>query len=246
MALLQTLTDDFPGTSIDVVKWPLRTSEANTSVANNKLTIVSGDVGSSAYYWADSQTLDFTGSYALVNMYAEHTPGYSNETMFFVQHDEDNRVGFMMGANTLYVSYRIAGSETRTNVGDPYSPVTHGWLRVRHTSGAAIPGYSADGITWTEVAPVSVPWDPTSVYVRLMVGKWDEGDSANTSTFAKVNLPPLYASSDTGSGTDALGALSASHSGSEAVAVGEAPSVQGRRSWTCLSAVSHVTQIEGS
>lgn len=204
MAKIETLQDNFSGSSLDATKWVANSADLYTTPTPNStyVSIVSGRLQITT---PSEQTLynscisvatyDLTGSYvsalvqpATVNPFGSGT----QETYLSLDLDINHQVyvywsknGFMFGTNT-------AGTTAETLI-DTYPGIASApWWRIRHNTadGKLYAGWSADGRTWSEYATgKTVSWDITATKITLVCGKYGLG-SPGLATFDNINITP--------------------------------------------------------
>jgi hypothetical protein len=193
MALLETLRDDFDGSTFDAVRWPYHTA-AYATVGSGVASITMAG-GSSDYNVVQSASVyNATDSYLVAKVVPATPSGTdsSQQTYLSWEIDANNGVMIYRVGNQLIAERHSAGVVTWFTLVASYNATTHAWWRIRHVTGAGVRyATSPDGDTWTEDATAhTISWAVTAVRVTLMVGKWSPADPAATGTFDKINLSP--------------------------------------------------------
>lgn len=193
MALLESLRDDFDGSSFDAARWPNRTpTYATVGSGVASITMASG---STDYNVVQSASVyDATDSYLVAKVVPAPLAGTNSSQQTYLSWEIDANNGVMIYrlGNQLIAERHTAGVVTWFTLVATYNATTHAWWRIRHVTGTgARYATSPDGDTWTEHATAhSISWAVTAVRATLMVGKWDAADPATTGTFDKINLSP--------------------------------------------------------
>jgi hypothetical protein len=202
VALLETLTDTFLGSSIGPA-WAVQTSGnggwgsvwiagVTVSEGGGFLSILppantTGDGGI-----ISTSTYDFTGSYAAVKVaaVAAGTTGtFSTDTYLYVGIDSTHAVLFVHENGTLYFEKYDAGSTQVATVA--YSPTTHLWWKLRESGGTIYADTSADGVNWSNLGSTTVSWSVTAVKALLEAGAWEtSSDAPSAAHYQNFNVAP--------------------------------------------------------
>lgn len=193
MALLETLRDDFNGSSVDTTRWS--SYDPAYAVVGGGVVSITSQAGTAAYNVLQSPNVyDATDSYLVAKVVTATPAGtdQSHQTFLSWEIDGANGVLIYRAGNTLVAERHTAGVTTSFTLVASYNATTHAWWRIRHVTGSGVRyATSPDGDTWTEHATAhSISWAVTAVRATLMVGKWSAGDGAGTGTFDKINLSP--------------------------------------------------------
>lgn len=185
---LAQLQDAFPGSSVDATKW---TAYGTTSVSGGTLT-VTDTANSTAYSGIKSNTLyDLTGSYLLAHCTNGGNQYASTQAMIMTTLDASNSLALIINNGNLIAQSQVAGSYV-TQGSITWVGATMSWLRIRESGGTLFWDYSADGISWSNLASLAKPgtWDITVVQAVVQEGAYTTSDPQAASQWQSVNLPP--------------------------------------------------------
>jgi hypothetical protein len=184
---MESLTDNFPGSSVDATKW---TAFGTATVASNTLTLTD-TANSTAYSGIQSlKTYDLTGSYLLAHLTNGGSQFASTQAFIQVSLDANNSLALILNNGNLLAQTDVAGSfVTRGSIA--WVGATMSWLRIRESGGTIFWDYSADGSTWTNLTSLANPFAVTSMTAWVEEGAYTTSDPAATSTWQSVNLPTM-------------------------------------------------------
>ena len=201
---LSTLTDAFPGTTLDTTKWAVM---AGTVTVSNGL----GLLATTSYSGIASKQ-----PYALSNssIYWQTTPLPVGAGTY----EAAVSLAPTAGGNTNAIEYEIAGNHLAamwwdgsgfqqglSTLATPASPC---WLRIREASGTTYFDWSADGASWTNWNSFATPVPAGSMYVTILAGR-GAADPNTTAFFADVNVTPAVPVALTASAAGVAAAVSA-------------------------------------
>jgi len=200
---LEDLQDNFPGSSVDTTKW---TAYNNATVASSTLTLT--DTASSTLYSGIQSNVlyDLTGSYLLAHCTNGGLQATSTQAMILVQISANNTAALIINNGNLIAQSQVAGSYVNQGT-IAWVGATMSWLRIRESGGTIFWDYSADGLTWTNLASFTKPvgWDITQVQAVVQEGAFATTDPQATSTWQSINLPPsTFTLTDRGAAVEAL------------------------------------------
>ena len=182
MAMLQTLYDSFPGSSLDSAKW---LGSAGSSVSGGTLhldTDLSGSVQSQTNY-------DLTSSSAqieLVSVGNSHTNLYIN-ILILIDPTTFDALYLYIQDNTLKARKTALGVSTfLANVA--YNPGIHRYFRIREASGTIYFDISVDGITWTNFTSTTKNFTTTNMRVQINTFWFKSAPYASTAQFDNFNF----------------------------------------------------------
>jgi hypothetical protein len=184
VALLETLVDDFPGSSFDPVQWPTVPAAATVSGGVASITPTT-----SGLIFIESAAYDATGSYLIVKVVTPPATG-TPTTEAYVWLDANNYVKIVQQGTSLTVTWFEAGAGLNVvSVVTTYDPVAHAYWRIRYAAGTFYASASPNGFVWTTEKSQAVTWAVTAVTARLGINR--NSATLPTATFDKVNLPEV-------------------------------------------------------
>jgi hypothetical protein len=185
---LEDLADVFPGTSVDGTKW---STFGSATVASSTLTLT--DVANStAYSGIQSLNLyDLTGSYLLAHCTNGGNQYASTQAMIMAEVTSSDSIGLIISNGNLIAQSEVAGTYT-TQASIPWVGATMSWLRIRESAGTIYWDYSANGVSWTNLASLADPaaWNLRTVRAVLQEGAYATTDPQASSQWQSVNTPP--------------------------------------------------------
>jgi hypothetical protein len=181
---IATFVDDFA--TADAAKWT--GYGANPTVSSGRLSIVP-DPGYSSLF--SVRTYDLTSSQIAVQVVSPPNIGNGTTQCFFMQCrlDSGNLVQWIWGNGTILADYVIAGGGTSPYTAT-YSGVTHAWLRITESAGTVAWDYSGDGVSWTNAASASIPWDKSALNVYTAAGYFGTEPAPGAMLLDNLNLLP--------------------------------------------------------
>ena len=189
MALLETLTDDFPGTTLNA-QWQ---AFVDPSGGGSSLNVSGGTLNlignNSSYSYVNSVSFfDLMESYLL----AKVDLGTSNAGLVMLVAASSNnsiRVEFeLSNVSTCTLRFYSGGVLTAQTLA--YSAATMAWWRIRHTAGKLYWDTSPDGLVWTQRHQYSYSTSTTTFQARLFV-QGASSSNIQPVKFDKVNLAPV-------------------------------------------------------
>lgn len=202
MALISTLVDAFPGSSLDGGKWAV---DGTVTVANNTVSIPS--LGS-------YPSFNSIASYTLVasSIYAKVTPpAYKDggEQMGFLLTDSlsaDNthvQIG-VNGNGNIYMEVKSAGTVLSTQNSTFTAATNPGWWRIREASKVVYFDTSPDGTTWTNRLTYTYSFTMPALFVNTYSADYTADAPSNptkvqfvnTTTIPSTTQTPMMAGSD--------------------------------------------------
>jgi hypothetical protein len=204
MALAETLTDAFTGTTIDTGKWTIAsnlsvTDPAVTVTQNDQLQIMplTGGTGAERFNGVQSLvTYDLTGSRVIVEVPQAASAVNQSETRLTALLSANNYFRVVKTGSNILFQARIGGVTTGS-AAIPYNATTHRWWRIGHVTGTNTVelAHSPDGLDpWTIQHSVATPGMAiTALSLGLNAGTYGAtGDPAPVLViFDKFNLPPV-------------------------------------------------------
>lgn len=182
MALTQTLTDTFPGSSLSAL-W---TATGTVSVSGGKAN-VQNDTGFTSGFQS-ATTYSLIGSFLLskagtvqAQCWMQVSPNTGPQTTLSTAGMEIN------GTGQLEAFWSTSGGVYTSLATATYNPVTHAWWRIRESGGTLFYEFSADGLAWSSFASVANPITLTTVFVQFGAGGASPTVSAQ---FTDVNTVP--------------------------------------------------------
>lgn len=216
---LETLTDTFPGLSLNSANWYI---ELNGGSPSGTATVSGGILSMSqpsGFCSVNAQNVyDATSSYGFIKMIPDTTDagsdqgwGLCNSTVISGNPTFSNFYAIGVSGGNWYVMTVTGGSVTATLYSAAYNPSQHVFFRIRESGGILYYGTSPDGSGWVE--PYSAAWSSSHVDVSaaaLQIYADNQATSnLGTAGFADFNV----AASGAGRGT-AMSALSDDFPGS--------------------------------
>ena len=203
---MATLTDAFPGTSVDTTKWTaFPAAGGSVGVSGGLLSLT--DTASAALFSVlqSNAAYDLTGSYLLAQLASAGTQAASTLALMKIQADANNSAQILVQNGQLACQHQVAGSFGAFLATATYSATAHKWLRLREASGTLFYEYSADGAAWTALYSEAAPITLTSLTASMQEGSTGTTDPAATSQWASVNLPATpVTQADVAAAADAL------------------------------------------
>ena len=213
MVKWDTITHDFPGSSIDGTFWPGSYGTAIT-VASNRAAWPSG----ANYSGRATQGYDLIGSALLIQYQPVATGGYSGSHLKADASNVDI-AEFTWSSSSGDLFAQVTGSNWGGSDSSNSVAVSAGsdvWIRYREASGTLYLDYSTDGISWTTLHSASTTGSMATALAdcKLQIECGPFGSSITSGPgFKSLNLPPA-------SGSDVEGTASASWPGWSATASG--------------------------
>lgn len=199
MALMQTLQDSFPGSTLSAL-WG---SYGTVAVSGGQCGI---DCTSSYSGITSNAAYDLTGSYAVCKM-TPYLGGSGYQCYLLLTPDLTNGYAIGYESGDLQGEYIVGGNGTVIGT-LTYSATAHAWIRIREAAGTVYFDTAPDGKTWTNRWTSSEPVAITSLYAEPYTGHYVAGTDG-TSDFASFNvLPGVHTGAAvlSGSGTLTAGA----------------------------------------
>lgn len=188
MALIETLKDNFQGTSVDTSKWTVSQNNALVNQLNGQLIIIPKP-STSEYAKISSVAVDYnlTGSYIMVKQ-EQLVAGSSTEQQLIVQIDENNKMVLFFSNGGMICRYNAGAGNNDTYPG--FDAARDIWWRIRESGGNTMWETSPNSITWTTHRTVANPITVTSLQIELQAGNYD-GTVATPgqAVFSHFNLP---------------------------------------------------------
>jgi hypothetical protein len=195
--LMQTLTDAFPGSSVDSTKW-------NSSPGAGTITVSGGILSLSVPTNAGTNThINSLGLYSLRNSYAYaelNSAGVAepNTQVMLNVLDQSFTNGFFLYVlnGNLHGSYTNNGiTFTDAFTAFTYSATSHKWLRIRETAGTVFWETAPDGLTWTvqgSLASSTFTFNLGAMQVLLVQQQNTSTDPGTTSQWSNFNTTPSF------------------------------------------------------
>jgi hypothetical protein len=182
VALMQTFTDSFPGSTLNATNW----GDYGTVSVSGGQCGCDATTGESGIYSQSGYTL--TASYLLAKI-TPYTGGTGPYAYFQAAVSSgDGGAGIGYSAGNIY-GYWISSTGTQTNLTSiTYNATSHAWWRIREASGTTYMDTAPDGVTWTNRWSVT---DPSGVsYTSLLVqfGAGISSGTAGNAYIADVNI----------------------------------------------------------
>jgi hypothetical protein len=227
VAKIGTLTDAFPGTTLNSSNWYVELISDNPSlngqpsgtiaVSGGTLSLHGGiDVDANYYTSVNSQAaFDLTSSAAFVRVIPNTGSSDYDTGWGLGDSGLDNGYTFGVTGGNLYVESWSGGSSATVHT-VTYNATSHKWLKIACSTNTLTFYASSDGVTWGSAlySTTSVPgtgWSLTSAYVQIFYGSSSGSASpSGTGQFQDFNVLPVISGAAPLSGT---GSLSASGSG---------------------------------
>lgn len=195
MAKLATLTDNFNDNSRDTVLWGAGGTTWTYAETNQRTEMTTTTGGGQTYFYSKS-LWDVTASYMLLHLITAGSLANSTYRVYLrLQIDGSNFVAFKFngsGSGNIEAIHNVAGSETVVGSGVTYNTTTHAWLRIREASGTTYWDYSADGLSWSNLASEANPITLTALEVSFET-YGDAYASTTACIFDDFNIAPTPA-----------------------------------------------------
>jgi hypothetical protein len=187
-------TDDFNDNVRDATKWTIGTlhdSNFNSQVQvaetsqQLRVTIPAGVIGYSGYVTASAWNFNN----ASTSVQVVQTAGLSNDTVFALGIDANNRYRFVVEGGQLYFQYKVnGGASSSTNI--TYSSTQHKFWRFRHDQATdqIVFETSSDGATWVARRTVARQFANTALKIEIDGGSFQSGGSSTTAIFDNFRL----------------------------------------------------------
>lgn len=185
----ETITDDFPGSSVSAV-WSGGFGDTPT-VSGNKLTF---PTTTSTYSGLPSATNNsLISSYVLVYLNPRTTGGYIGISVKSSANTDIMAASYRHTAGQLWGDWNGSDWSDSDSQGTVSFSGTDVWLRVREASGTGYMEYSTDGTSWSTIHSVTLT---ASALAALATAKIElnqgpfSSSITSTGSFSKFNLPP--------------------------------------------------------
>jgi hypothetical protein len=189
---LSEFSDNFNDNSLDTTKW-LEWETGNSVETGGRMQIQSTTAAS--YRGMESKTTgSLIGSYVQVEVPHVLTGLTSASTDLQLAIDGDHTITMYESGGQLYAEHQLNGNWV-TVASIPYNATNHRWWRIREASGTIYYEYSANGITWSQLASAANPFTLTALFVMLFIGTNAANASTDTAIFDNLNTFPLLSSS---------------------------------------------------
>ncbi len=150
-------------------------------------------------------TFNLTGTYAAVRITdAGNQALTSHQTLMGVHLDATHKFWFDTNNGNISAWYVNGGANTQVGSNLAYNSTNHAYRRIRESGGTTFWDYSADGVSWTNLASVANPFAVTAVLTYLQSGCYNSEASPSLGYFDNFsigNLVPLldkFSTVDTG------------------------------------------------
>ena len=195
--------DDFNDNARDTSKWAIATlhdnrfsSQVQVAEQSQQLRITTpvGVTGYGGYVTASSW--NFTN--ASTSIEVVQTVGSSNDMVFALGLDSDNRCRFVVEDGFLYFQFK-AGGNSDNSLGIPYDATQHRFWRFRHQqmTEEIVFETSSNGVNWSVRRTIANPFPSTSLKIELNSGSYRQGGSLTATTaifdnfkFESGSIPP--------------------------------------------------------
>lgn len=200
MALLETLTDEFDGTTLNAAKWTNTSSNGGVVTIGGGLATFTTDLTTSSRARIDSGNYTLTNSSVIIKVGALDP----NATFYFIVTNGGGASGNLqlyyrgsLGQMWLTAANSTGtGAYTASSIG-AYTAAAWKYIRLRFAANSACTvDRSADGITWTAVATTAA-LNYTLGYLRLF---GQTSGVASSSTIESVNPAAAYTGTATPTG----------------------------------------------
>lgn len=202
MAKLSTLTDAFPGTSLNAVNWflepdaPTGNPSGTITVSGGKLSLSGGAYADTSYYTSvdSNSAYDLTGSYAFVRILPNTSSSDYDTGLALLDHGIVNGIAIGVSGGNLYVQETVSGAYNTVHT-VTYDATAHAWVRISESGGTITFSAAPDGSTWTTVYTTTTEtintWSATSCVVQMYYGSVSGAASpAGTAGFEDFNTSP--------------------------------------------------------
>jgi hypothetical protein len=179
-----TLSDTFPGTSLNDAPWDFY---GTVALAGGIVTLT--DVAYTARYSGIKSLAlyDLTNSQLEVQLVSAGTqaPG-TQACLQVVDSGGANSLTFMVAGGNLQAEQQVAGSYS-TLASAAYSAESMAWLRIREAAGTTYFEYSADAKSWTALWSGANPIKETALNAVIQHGMRSATDPQTSSRWAMIN-----------------------------------------------------------
>jgi hypothetical protein len=180
-----TLTDAFPGSSVDATKW---TAYNAATVASGILSLADVANSTTSAVVQSLYRYDLTSSNFFAQLVSAGTQLASTQALMKVAADANNSAQLFVQNGNLSAQVQYEGAFGAILPGSvAYSAATHKWLRIREASGTLYFDYSTDGATWTNLSSTPNPFPLTSLVLSIQEGAYATTDAQATSQWDNVN-----------------------------------------------------------
>lgn len=193
-----TLQDDFKfDDGIDSYKWN-NGGGGNIYVTNvgseiNHVLVLQSTLTSNYFDLTSINTYDLGGSYAFSQVYNAGNQAITSWEVYPVVIQDSiksaNQVWIRVSTGNVYAQQKINGVTTTQN-SIAYSASTMQWFRIREQSGTTYWDYSADCVTWTNLASAANPMQYNTVQVTVQIGTWQNESSTTQAQIKNINVAP--------------------------------------------------------
>ncbi len=190
-APVSSLTDYFPGSSLDVSKWNAITGSVTVSGNSVSLKTTAGAATYNGFHSILS-AYNLTGDTCSAEVISPGNQALASAESYPVQLelDANNVIGFLITGNQIAAYRKVATVNTFANF-TAYSATNHKFVRLREASGTTYWEVSANGITWNSFFSIANPFAVTALQYHPLSGCYNIEAADHTSVFSFVNMTPV-------------------------------------------------------
>jgi hypothetical protein len=181
---MDTLSDTFPGTSLNSALWD---SYGTVALAEGIVTLT--DVAHTAQYSGIKSLAlyDLTDSQLEARLVSAGTQAASTQaSLHVVDSGGSNSLTLLVTGGNLQAQRQVAGSYS-TLASTAYSAASMAWLRIREAAGTTYFEYTADAKTWTALWSGADPITETALQAVIQHGMRSATDPQTSSRWAMAN-----------------------------------------------------------
>ena len=202
--ILDILSDDFSGASVDTVAWAeTATGSATVTQTGGQLEIAlpSSATSSDLGQLKSVGTFDMTSGSVVVDIAQAVSASTNANQSLQLYIDSNNWLQWTIENGTLYAQYLEGGSKT-TAFSVAFNGTTHKWWRIREASGDVYWDTSEDGSAWTNRASYTTGLTITAMYGLITAYCYQNETDPGTGIFDNFSLTTV--SNDSSIGTITL------------------------------------------
>lgn len=191
---MASLTDTFPGSSLDSSKWSSYAIGSGAAMAiNNEVEITTGTASDNNGGIVSNYYYDLTSSYALIQVVDAGTQqaNYALYPLYVHGGTYDHELVYTIINNQLRVIISTSAATHLYPSDITFSAATHKWLRIRESGGTVYWEYSTDGFAWTTQYSTANPFSVISMTIQIVTYNYGVIGSSTVAKLDNFNVPPV-------------------------------------------------------
>jgi hypothetical protein len=243
VAKIATLTDAFPGSTLNGTNWyvepdaPTGNPSGTATVSGGTLSLSGGTYSDTSYYTSVNShaAWDLTGSHVFLRLIPNTANADYDTGLALLDSGIVNGIAIGVAGGDLYVQQTVAGAYNTVHSA-AYNATSHAWVRISEAAGTITFATAPDGVTWTTFYTSTTEtintWSAASSTVQMYYGSVSGAASpSGNGQFQSFNALPVLPGAaslsgrgtltGTGTGGTTASALAAFTAGTERVLLAE-------------------------